>query len=75
MLTVVTILGVYLLGVVISIVAIAWVNSDSRYGEGITPISSALSWITIFALLVMVLAYPFSIFYNWCLDKFDSRGK
>jgi hypothetical protein len=77
MLTVLSIFGIYLVGVLAALLVIAWVNTHG-FGTGADEIPSvfgALSWITVCLIIIIFIAYPFSLFYDWCYYKFEKLLK
>jgi hypothetical protein len=63
------ILGIYIIGVLVAICIAAYINaqSDSR---GIPASMCALSWVFIFVIILMSIAYPFALLYDKLYDKF-----
>lgn len=77
MLTVLSIFGIYIVGVIAALLVIAWVNTHG-FGTGADEIPSvfgALSWITVIVIIILFIAYPFSLFYDWCYSKFEKLLK
>ncbi len=72
------VLGVYLIGVVLALMVIAFING--RYGDDLSPdLSPALcsmSWFTvlIFGILCFVV-YPLDRFYKWLYKVFEKKKK
>lgn len=71
MLTVLSIIGVYIIGVVVSIVMVAYVNAKINKFDVIPAGACLLSWLLIALLLITYLFYPFELFYDWCYSKFN----
>ena len=77
MLTVLSIFGIYIVGVLAALLVIAWTNTHG-FGPGGDEIPSelgALSWITVFLIIIRFIVYPFSLFYDWCHNKFEKLLK
>lgn len=83
MLTVLSIFGLYIVGVLAALLAIAWINTHG-FGPGGDEIPSALgalSWITVLLIIILFaekilvilkIVYPFILFYDWCHNKFEN---
>ena len=77
MLTVLSIFVIYLVGVLVALIIIAWGNTHS-FGTGAyetPPEMAILSWITVFIAMIMLITYPFVFFYDWCYNKFEKSLK
>ena len=75
MLTVLSILGIYLVGVLAAIIIIAWVNAHDHKIDEVPSDWACLSWIAVFFAMFILIAYPFAFFYDWCYNKFEKSLK
>lgn len=77
MLTVLSIFGIYIVGVLAALLVIAWVNTHGfgTGGDEIPSVVGGLSWIAVFVIIILFITYPFSLFYDWCYSKFEKLLK
>ena len=77
MLTVLSIFGLYIVGVLAALLVIAWINTHGfgPVGDEIPPALGALSWITVYLIIIQFIVYPFILFYDWCHNKFEKLLK
>lgn len=60
---------VYLLGVIVALVVLAWVNSDPYEGEVMNEGWAALSWLTIAFILIVVVGFFVTRPFNWLYER------
>jgi len=66
-------LAVYIIGVLASIVLIAWVNASDSDRD--VPFGAcALSWLMVITFIVLLIALPLKMFYDGCYKYFTKRN-
>ena len=66
--------GIYVLGVIVSLVMIAWFNSDG--GVETTDAGwAAASWLFVLAIVITFLTFPFYLLYEKLLKYFENRNR
>lgn len=64
------IFGMYIVGVLISIFIVAYINTHTD-GKEIHAATCALSWLFVFVIIiVMLIVYPLALLYDKVYDKF-----
>lgn len=61
------VLLIYYIGVLISLIIIAWVNA--KFDAYINQEVSFMSWAVVLAFLMSLLVIPLEPFYNWIYNK------
>lgn len=65
--TILLVLLIYYIGVLISLVCIAWFNV--KYDAYMEQVVSFMSWGVVLAFLISLLEMPLEPFYNWVYNK------
>ena len=71
--TLLLIIVIYLIGVLLALVLIAWLNA--RHGLDVGPGLSLGSWFPIIAYMIIYAAAPFGKLYDWLYNKFKEGGE
>lgn len=61
--------AVYLAGVIVALVVIAWLNSDKYEGEVMNEGYGVGSWLTIAFILLVAVGYFVTRPFNWLYEK------
>lgn len=61
--------AVYLLGVIVALVVIAWLNSDKNEGEVMNEGYGVGSWFTIAFILLVAVGYCVTRPFNWLYER------
>lgn len=73
------ILGIYIVGVILSMIIIAYINAHvdkySHNSENIEPIACLSSWLFILIILILIVAYPFMLWYDKLYNWFFTQNK
>ena len=67
------IVGIYFIGVLLTLVLIAWVNA--KHGLDVSPGLSLGSWFSVIAFMIVYVAAPFGKLYDWLYNKFKEGGE
>ena len=67
--TLLLIIVIYLIGVLLALVLIAWLNA--RHEFDISPELSLGSWFSIIAYMIIYVTAPFCKLYDWLYNKFE----
>ena len=71
--TLLLIIVIYLIGVLLALVLIAWLNA--RHGFDINPELSLGSCFAIIAYMIIYVTAPFGKLYDWLYNKFEEGGE
>ena len=67
---------VYTVGVITSVVLVAWINASSKKSIDDIPLWAAgFSWLFVLAILILLVCYPIKVFYDYMYKVFESRMK